>query len=96
MEKTSWEFVVEVGTIRLSRRADKTLAQEEVFEAIRRHAAGDWGDLSLKLRLQNDENLEQELPVLSRFDTGHGEIIWIGTNPDQSLTTIMIESELEE
>jgi|GEM_PF-2568714 len=95
MEKTSFESMVEMDLILLSKQANQVLSKGEMLTAICRHACGDWGDLSLTTHVTNDDNLEHGLPVVSRFEIRQGEAIWMETDPEDNSTVIMLESELQ-
>lgn len=94
MEETPFDSLVNVDLILLSKDANQVLSKGEVLWAICRHAVGDWGDLSLTTRVTNDDNLERGLPVISRYEVGRGEVIWMETDPKERSTVIMLESEL--
>ena len=60
---------------------------------LRRHMAGDWGELSDDDVKENELSLEQGLRLLSRYETAKGERIWIITEADRSATTILLPIE---
>ena len=63
-----------------------------VLNSLRRHASGDWGNLSDEDKLENDFSLDKELRLLSSYEQGDWKI-WIITEADRSATTILFPSE---
>src|SRR5664279_5075018 len=55
-----------------------------------RHANGDWGDVDEDGRKANDHALVLGLRVLSAYTLSSGETIWILTEWDRSMTTILL------
>jgi hypothetical protein len=62
------------------------------FELLVRHAAGDWGDLCAFDRRQNEVALRYGYRVLSSYPVGR-ECVWIITEADRSVTTILLPEE---
>jgi hypothetical protein len=62
------------------------------FDYLARHAAGDWGDLCAFDRRQNEIALREGLRVLSSYDVPAGRI-WIITEADRSVTTILLPED---
>jgi hypothetical protein len=58
-----------------------------------RHANGDWGELDEHYRKANEDALEHGLRVLSSYTLKTGEKIWIITEADRSVTTILLPEE---
>jgi hypothetical protein len=67
--------------------------QETVLRAIRRHAAGDWGELVAEDKAANDEALKGGGRLLSRYLSTAGEPFWIITEADRSATTVLLPEE---
>jgi len=67
-------------------------AGEDAFDYLARHAAGDWGDLCTFDRHQNERALRNGARVLSSYPVGE-ERIWIITEADRSVTTILLPEE---
>ena len=63
-----------------------------VWESLKRHARCDWGDLSAEDKRENDFSLDKQLRLLSSYQHG-GIKIWIITEADRSVTTILFPSE---
>ncbi len=63
---------------------------EEFFA---RHVCGDWGDLAEEDRLENQHGLKHGLRLLSSYLTGAGETVWLITEADRSVTTLLRPEE---
>lgn len=62
-----------------------------VNESMGRHMKGDWGDLGDEDKATNDAALNHDGRVMSAYD---GTLkIWIITEHDRSVTTILLPSE---
>ena len=66
---------------------------EDPFEYLARHATGDWGELSGFDRRQNERALREGARVLSSYPVGEERRIWIITESDRSITTILLPEE---
>ena len=69
------------------------IAGQTATEFLRRHMAGDWGELSDDDVKENELSLEQGFRLLSSYETTKGERIWIITEADRSATTILLPIE---
>jgi hypothetical protein len=57
-----------------------------------RHQLGDWGDLDDEDKAENDLSVEKGFRILSAYHI-HGEKVWIITEADRSVTTVLLPSE---
>ena len=62
---------------------------EGVF-LLSRHLHGDWGDVTEQDSLQNELALLLDLRVLSRYVLKDGTVVWIITEADRAITTILL------
>ena len=62
-------------------------------EFLNRHACGDWGDLCPEDRQANDEALKDGMRLLSSYRLSDGTKIWIITEADRSVTTLLLPEE---
>ncbi len=62
------------------------------FDYLVRHATGDWGELCAFDRRQNEIALREDYRVLSSYAVGR-ESVWIITEADRSITTILLPEE---
>lgn len=84
---------VPLGQVVITRGAINELSADEVSECLLRHIEGDWGDLSQEDLELNDEALENEARLLSRYVSRNGMPFWIITEWDRSVTTILLPEE---
>jgi hypothetical protein len=83
-----------LGKVVATPRALKLLSEmgEDPFGYIARHATGDWGELCAFDRRQNEIALREGYRVLSSYDVLAGRV-WIITEADRSVTTILLPEE---
>jgi hypothetical protein len=66
---------------------------------VARHAAGDWGDLDASDRRANDDavahegDLDRQQRVLSSYLTRNKVKVWVITEWDRSVTTLLLPDE---
>jgi len=70
-----------------------TALDEDLNIYISRHANGDWGELDEHDRRANEHAVKHGLRVLSSYRLRTGEKIWIVTECDRSMTTILLPEE---
>ena len=63
-----------------------------VLESLKRHANCDWGELSTEDKRENDLSLDRHLRLLSSYQQAAWKI-WIISEADRSVTTILFPSE---
>lgn len=68
-------------------------AGQEPHVFLARHRAGDWGDLSDEDKVENEYSLTRDLRILSAYKTAKDEKLWIITEADRSVTTILLPEE---
>ena len=81
-----------LGQVVITGNASLRLTTEMVLAALRRHAAGDWGDLSPEDLLANDEALHNGGRLFSAYGQGQ-QRFWIITEDDQSVTTVLLPED---
>jgi hypothetical protein len=62
-------------------------------EFLARHVTGDWAELPVEDRTENFLSVERGFRVLSSYRTLAGERIWVITEADRSLTTLLLPDE---
>jgi hypothetical protein len=67
-------------------------AREHPFDYLARHATGDWGELCAFDRRQNEIALRDGYRIFSSYDVQAGRV-WIITEADRSITTILLPEE---
>ncbi|WP_310035177.1 hypothetical protein [Paraburkholderia graminis] len=68
-------------------------ANASVGDLLTRHLRGDWGDLSDEDRKQNNLALEMGLRVLSCYVLSPNVKVWIITEWDRSMTTVLLPGD---
>lgn len=63
------------------------------LEYLSRHARGDWGDLDPEDTATNDAAVEHGERILSAYILPDGQKVWIITEWDRSITTLLLPSE---
>lgn len=64
----------------------------DLLALIARHHQGDWGDVCEEDRESNEEALLMQLRILSSYNFSKDKI-WIITEADRSVTTILLPSD---
>jgi len=82
-----------LGQIVITGGALKANVTRDAEEGLRRHAMGDWGDLSDDDKALNDRALVEGDRLLSAYHTSEHVMYWIITEWDRSVTTILLPSE---
>jgi hypothetical protein len=60
---------------------------------LKRHLAGDWGDLGDEDKKTNDQAVIFGNRILSSYNLPKGHKVWIITEWDRSVTTFLLPSE---
>jgi len=68
-------------------------AGQSPIDFLRRHAAGDWGEVSPADKALNDQALLDGDRLLSAYRTAKGTKLWLITEADRSVTTILLPEE---
>lgn len=81
-----------LGRVVVTPNASLRLSTEEVLTALRRHAAGDWGDLCPEDTMANDSALHNGGRLFSAYGEGRFRF-WIITEDDQLVTTVLLPED---
>ena len=73
--------------------ADDVQFAKFVTESRGRHAKGDWGDLSQEDKKENEYALGKYLRLFSAYERNGLPKIWIITEADRSVTTVLFPDE---
>ena len=68
-------------------------ANQQPHDFLNRHAAGDWGELGDEDKAENKYSLEHGFRILSSYKTAAGEKLWVITEADRSVTTLLLPEE---
>ena len=63
------------------------------IDSLKRHANGDWGDLCEDDKKENEFSLDKHLRLFSAYEKEGLPKIWIITEADRSVTTILFPEE---
>ena len=82
-----------LGHTVITPNARDSLNPEDVQTALRRHAAGDWGDVDEHDRAENELSLTKQLQLFSVYHDRNKVKFWIITEADRSATTILLPED---
>jgi hypothetical protein len=68
-------------------------ANQNPFEFIQRHQTGDWGELCEEDKRENEFSVRNDFRILSSYRTRNGVKIWVITEADRSVTTLLLPHE---
>lgn len=60
---------------------------------LERHVCGDWGELDEEDQQENTLSLEHSFRLLSAYQTTAGEKLWVITEANRTLTTILLPDD---
>lgn len=63
------------------------------YELVQRHVMGDWGEIDAEDAQANEDALRDGCRVLSAYKLQDGTRLWIITEGDRSVTTILLPEE---
>ena len=93
MEQDRHEKKVPLGRVVITPGALAALEPGAAPEALKRHAAGDWGEVGREDWKLNDESIRDGDRILSAYTDAKGTKFWIITEADRSVTTILLPDE---
>lgn len=68
-------------------------AKKSPTEFLSRHLRGDWGELCQEDKAENELSLKRDFRLLSSYPVTETDILWIITEADRSVTTLLLPSE---
>jgi hypothetical protein len=81
-----------LGQVVMTANAARRLAWHAMKDGLRRHSAGDWGNLDPEDIRSNEDALKHGGRLLSAYGQGDRRF-WIITEADRSLTTVMLPED---
>jgi hypothetical protein len=66
---------------------------QNAMEFLSRHVSGDWGELPKEDQDENRLSLAKGFRLLSSYRTTAGDKLWVITEADRSVTTILLPEE---
>lgn len=82
-----------LGNIVATPNALRYLTSDDILMGIRRHQAGDWGDIPKCDRQANERALRDGLRLLSVYQSAAGIRFWLITEADRSATTVLLPED---
>ena len=82
------QIVATPGAVRLLDETNKS-----PFEFLSRHFRGDWGDLCQEDKMENELSLKQGFRLMSSYPITDSKRLWIITEADRSVTTLLLPEE---
>lgn len=68
-------------------------AGQQPHEFLSRHVHGEWGNVPDEDRRENEFSLEHGFRLLSSYCTAANETVWVITEADRSVTTLLLPEE---
>jgi hypothetical protein len=81
------------GRVMITPNAQQALTDEDIYVALKRHRAGDWGDLGHADRAENELSLREGFRLLSTYTSTAGAKFWVITEADRSATTVLLPED---
>lgn len=87
-----------MGQMMMTRGVADLAASNEAFakfvtQSLQRHSQGDWGNLCDEDKKENELSLKQGFRLLSAYEADNLPKIWIITEADRSVTTVLFPDE---
>jgi hypothetical protein len=82
------QIVATPGALALLEQVNKS-----PLEFLSRHFRGDWGDLCQEDKTENELSLKHGFRLLSSYQLTDTEKIWVVTEADRSVTTLLLPDE---
>jgi len=82
------QIVATPGALALLERTNKT-----PIEFLSRHLRGDWGDLCPEDKTDNELSLKHGFRLMSSYRVTGNENLWVITEADRAITTLLLPSE---
>src|SRR5262245_57289952 len=82
-----------LGQVVITPAAMNRIPADEVQAALARHARGDWGDINEHDRHENALALQEGFRLMSVYQLKDGTRLWIITEADRSVTTILLPED---
>ena len=82
------QIVATPGALRLLEETNKS-----PLEFLSRHLRGDWGDVCPEDKMENELSLKQGFRLMSSYPITDTEKLWVITEADRSVTTLLLPEE---
>jgi hypothetical protein len=93
--KTENKVLFPLGQTVMTHGAKEALEESNQMpnEFIRLHQSGNWGIVGVEDAQENEFSLKNGFRLLSAYLTAKGEKLWVITEADRSVTTILLPEE---
>ena len=81
------------GNLYFTPAVENELVPEDIVAAVKRHYAGDWGDVCPEDRKANETALAEGGRLFSVYHDRKGVKFWIITESDRSATTVLLPDD---
>jgi hypothetical protein len=95
MQQTERKALFDLGSLVSTPGALAALAKsgQTPLDFLSRHITGDWGDLEEEDRKENELSVKKGFRILSSYKTNAGQKVWVITEADRSVTTLLLPEE---
>ena len=95
MQETTKQPLFDLGQLVATPGALAALEKtgQNAMEFFSRHVGGDWGELPEEDKTENQFSLERGFRLLSSYRTIVGDKVWVITESDRSITTLLLPEE---
>ena len=93
MSATRYHAKFPLGRIVATPNALAHLSPADILNAILRHQAGDWGEVSEEDRQENELSLQQGLRLLSVYHTARNVKFYVITEAGRDITTLLLPED---
>jgi hypothetical protein len=83
----------ELGQLMVTPGVQAAMSPDDTHVMLARHAHGDWGTVSDEDKRSNDEALMNGGRLLSAYTSSFGIKVWVITEADRSVTTLLLPEE---
>ena len=80
--------IVPLGNVVITPNALDQLTPADIQQGLQRHSAGDWGELDVEDRQENDRALQSGMRLLSSYRSHGGVPFWIITEAGRHATNV--------
>lgn len=93
MTDTPDKIAFQLGTIAVTLDAMEVATRQQLATLLERHQSGDWGDLDPQDKKANEHALRHGERLFSKYDLTPDTELWVVTEWDRSVTTILTPDE---
>lgn len=83
----------ELGNVHVTHGVMENFQQPFVILCLTKHRLGNWGEVDEEDQKTNDQALKHGERILSAYTAANGEKLWVITEWDRKLTTVLMPDE---